>query len=1030
MRKILLTLIAQLVCVAAVVASPKIKVACIGNSITYGIGVEPRETMNYPAQLQQMLGEEYEVGNFGNPGATLLFKGHKPYVNLPEWQQALDFAPDIAVIHLGVNDTDPRNWPNYGDSFVTDYCTIIDSLRAVNPKMRILIARLSPLTAKHYRFKSGTRDWRLLINDAIDRIGEAKELEVIDFNAPLLDRQALMRDAVHPDTEGATILARTAYSGITGNYGGLQLSELFSDNMVIQRYQPFTINGRANAGVTVTATVGGNSASAVADNRGNFSLSLPPMKEATGLTLTVTDGSTTRRFGNVAVGEVWLASGQSNMEFQLRQTTTFKADSALFANPSIRLFDMKPRVVTDNIRWSDADCDSLRQLRYYLPAKWEPSTPVTARSFSAVAWYFAKELSDSLHVTVGVICNAIGGSGTESWVDVETLQKGLPEVLLDWRTNDYVQKWVQQRTGENVGDDLTRRHPYEPSYLFATGIRPLMSYPIAGVIWYQGESNAHNIEVHADLFRLLTQSWRRQWGKPELPFIFAQLSSIARPSWPEFRNSQRLLADELAMTAMAVTSDVGDSLDVHPRNKRPVGHRLARQALYNVYSRTDLTPAGPAPLKAEHTAPGTITLTMANGNGMTAADGLPLRTFEIAATDGIYLPAQATITGPGTITLTNMDVINPRFARYGWQPFTRANLINSDSLPASTFVISVTEAPDKEEGIDAGVSAAYVGTANGLIIRAGGCNFPGNPMAPGAQKKFYSGIYAVEPSANGFTTRLIGHLPTGMAYGCGVTTPAGLAIIGGTDAQSALKSAMMLTVNPDGKASLSPLPTLPASIDNMAACYADGSIYVAGGNVDGRPSNALYRLKLNAPGEGWTKLRDFPGNPRVQPVLAASSAEGKTKLYLWGGFAGRGEGREPSLDVDGLCYDIASGKWSKLPAPVGPDGETISTGGGTAVALPSGEIMVMGGVNKDIFLAALINQAPDYLSHPVEWYRFNSVVSVYNPADKKWHIADQTDSAARAGGVATLTPDSKSVVLIGGEIKPRIRTASILTLPL
>lgn len=1007
-----------------------VKVACIGNSITYGSGVEPRETMNYPTQLAGMLGPGYEVGNFGRPGATLLVKGHNPYMASPEWKAALAFRPDIAVIHLGVNDTDPRNWPNYGDHFVEDYCAMIDTLRAVNPDMRIIIARVTPIAARHHRFKSGTRDWRILVNEAIERVGAVTGVEVIDFATPLLDRQNIILDGVHPNAEGATLLAETAYSAITGNYGGLMLPEVYGDNMVIQRYRPITVNGRADAGSVITATLGANKASAVTDNRGRFTLTLPAMKEAEGLVMTVTDGKTERKFTNVAVGEVWLASGQSNMEFMNKSTVTFHADSALFDDPGIRLFDMKPRVVTNSREWSEADKDSLDRLIYYKPAQWKPSTHSDAANFSAVAWYFAKSLRDSLNVPVGVICNAIGGSGTEAWIDIETLEKGMPEVLLNWRRNDYLQPWVQQRAGENTGTTSTsRRHPYEPTYLFATGIRPLGAYPVAGVVWYQGESNAHNTEVYEGLFRLLVDSWRKNWKQPEMPFLFVQLSSIDRPSWPEFRNRQRLLAAEIPNTAMAVSSDLGDSLDVHPRNKRPVGERLARQALNRVYSMTQITPSGPLPVKAERTAPGTIELTMEYGQGMHSSDGAPLRTFEIAEVDGKFYPATATVVGPNRIKLTNMDITTPRYARYAWQPFTRANLVNDDELPASTFVIAVTETPDREEGIDCGVSAAYAGIADGTVIRAGGCNFPSNPMAPGAQKKFYSGIYAIEKTAADISTRLIGHLPEGMAYGCGVTTPKGLAIIGGTDAKGALSSVWMLNVATDGKAHLTSLPSLPATVDNMAACYADGKIYVAGGNVDGKPSNALFALDLANTAAGWKQLKSFPGNPRVQPVLAASAATGKTLLYMWGGFAGRGEGREPSLNTDGLCFNPSNGHWSSLPAPVDAAGEALSTGGGTAVTLPSGDIMVMGGVNKDVFLAALINQAPDYLSHPVEWYRFNSVVSVFSPKTGKWHIVDQTDAAARAGAVSTLTADGGEVLLIGGEIKPRIRTADILAIP-
>lgn len=336
---------------------------------------------------------------------------------------------------------------------------------------------------------------------------------------------------------------------------------------------------------------------------------------------------------------------------------------------------------------------------------------------------------------------------------------------------------------------------------------------------------------------------------------------------------------------------------------------------------------------------------------------------------------------------------------------------------------------EKEAGIDCGVSAAYVGTADGTLIRAGGCNFPSDPLAPDAQKKYYSGIYALEGGGEDLSEHLIGYLPQGLAYGCGVTTPQGLAIIGGTGEREAISSAWMLNVNTDGKAVLSPFPALPATIDNMAATYAGGKIYVAGGNVAGNPSCNLYALDLTDLTSGWKMVSTFPGNPRVQPVLAASSATGKELLYLWGGFAGSGDDRQPTLDTDGLCYNSADDCWSPLPSPVDSQGEALSTAGGTAVTLPSGEIMVMGGVNKDIFLGALRNQAPDYLSHPVAWYRFNPFVLVFNPVSSRWRIVDRTDAAARAGAVATLTPDSTQVCLIGGELKPRIRTPHILSIP-
>ena len=158
----------------ATYAQDKIKVACVGNSITYGSGVADREVNAYPVKLQGMLGDKYEVGNFGKPGATLLNKGHRPYTQQQEYKDALAFAGDIVVIHLGINDTDPRNWPNYRDEFIGDYRALMQSFREVNPKVRFLLARMTPLSDRHWRFESGTRDWHAEIQLAIECIAKAE----------------------------------------------------------------------------------------------------------------------------------------------------------------------------------------------------------------------------------------------------------------------------------------------------------------------------------------------------------------------------------------------------------------------------------------------------------------------------------------------------------------------------------------------------------------------------------------------------------------------------------------------------------------------------------------------------------------------------------------------------------------------------------------------------------------------------------------------------------------------------------------
>lgn len=673
--------------ISALAASKKqktIRVACIGNSITYGTGIADRTNDSYPSQLQRLLGSDYQVGNFGKPGATLLYHGHRPYVKQEEFKEAIAFKGDIAVMHLGINDTDPRNWPNYRDEFVKDYLSIMDSLRAANPKVRIILARMTPIADRHPRFVSGTKQWHGEIQTAIESVARVSGAELIDFYEPLYPYPYLLPDAIHPNPEGAGILAKTVYSGITGDYGGLQMSQLYTDYMVLQRDMPLDIHGIANAGEKITVSISNQKATATANNQGKWSVVLKPMNAATDLTLTVEAGSAAKVYKHVAVGEVWLCSGQSNMAFMLCQADTYKRDIDNVGDPQLRLFDMKARWETYNVAWPASCLDSLNHLQYYRSTTWQPTTPDNAKWFSAIAYYYGRMLRDSLKVPVGLICNAVGGSPTEAWVDRNTLETCFPAILKNWLHNDFIQDWVRGRAAKNLTNDNTHlgRHPYEPCYLYESGILPLQKYPIKGVIWYQGESNAHNMESHSELFKLLVGSWRSNWSNPTMPFYFVQLSSLNRPSWPWFRYSQLQLMQQIANTGMAVSSDCGDSLDVHPLRKQPIGQRLARWALNKTYGKS-ITPSGPIYKGVVRSADALI-ISFDYADSLCTSDGKQPSTFEIAEEEGMYYPATAVIEG-NTVRLTSPEVKNPRYVRYGWQPFTRANLINGDALPASTF---------------------------------------------------------------------------------------------------------------------------------------------------------------------------------------------------------------------------------------------------------------------------------------------------------------------------------------------------------
>ena len=677
-------------------ADAPIRVACIGNSVTYGYGLKDPATTSYPAHLGRMLGEGYEVRNFGHSGATLLNHGHRPYTQQQAYRNAVAFAPDKAIIHLGLNDTDPRNWPNYRDEFIPDYLALIDTLRAANPNVEVWVCRMTPIFHGHRRFKSGTRDWHAQIQTAIEEVARLAGANLIDLHEPLYHRPDLFADALHPNAEGAMILARTVYSAMTGNYGGLSLPAIYSNGMVIQRHKPFTLRGTADAGCKVTATLGKEKQRTTATPDGTWQLTFKA-RQATHepLTLTVSDGHTILTRTGILVGEVWLCSGQSNMAFMLCQATDAQANiGEALTKKNLRIYDMRPRVYTDAVMWDSISMERLNRLDYFLPTQWQELTADNAPNFSAIAYHFGAMLADSLDVPVGLISNAVGGAPIESFIDRHTIEyhPELVDILTDWRKNDRIQEWVRGRGAYNIkqSPNPLQRHPYEPCYLYEAGIAQLAGYPLRGFIWYQGESNAHNAELFATEFPALVSSWRRAWSDEAMPFHFVQLSSIARPSWPHFRDVQRQLANAIPHCEMAVSSDKGDSLDVHPRHKRPIGERLGRIALHHDYGYSHVTPSGPAVRNAQNK--GTrIVLTFDHADGMHSADGTALRTFEVADEHGLYHPADKVEVKGNTLILESRHVKRPVRARYGWQPFTRANLVNGEGLPASTFEIAVEE---------------------------------------------------------------------------------------------------------------------------------------------------------------------------------------------------------------------------------------------------------------------------------------------------------------------------------------------------
>ena len=329
--------------------------------------------------------------------------------------------------------------------------------------------------------------------------------------------------------------------------------------------------------------------------------------------------------------------------------------------------------------------------------------------------------------------------------------------------------------------------------------------------------------------------------------------------------------------------------------------------------------------------------------------------------------------------------------------------------------------PTEEQGFDKGVSACYCGVINGNLYIAGGCNFPDKPVAEGGKKRFYKAIYAAKLNAEGnrLEWKTVGQMPQPAAYGVSVNYENSLIFVGGNNETGGLTTAIRLRPTATGMQQEA-LPSLPHALDNMAGAVVGHILYLVGGNCEGVATQKVWSLDLkNTAKEGWKEEPSIPGIARVQPIAAALAGG---LLGVWGGFAPKTDSKAAQLAMNGASYNAGCGTWTALPVPTDALGEEVFTGGATAIATPQKGVVVVGGVNKDVFLAA-INKLPEgYLLHEPEWYRFNNRVLCYR--DGAWTQLLQHPSMARAG--CALAYWDGWVYVVGGELKPGIRTPEIV----
>lgn len=478
------------------------------------------------------------------------------------------------------------------------------------------------------------------------------------------------------------------------------LAPLFRDHAVLQRDQPIPVWGQASAGENIVVEFRGQRCEASATESGRWQVQLAPLAASADPALLVVQGRNRVVVADVLVGDVWLASGQSNMEWRVDQAADAEREIAVADHPLIRHFDVPNLVATE-------PCTAAG-------GTWEKCTPQSVAKFSAVAYYFARQWRQATGVPVGIVNATWGGTPVESWMSAATLiaDKAFQPALARWaqtlkdypaKKSEYDAALAAWERGEAAAPDEKARaayrkqqprpraprgpgHHWTPAGLYNGMIAPLVPFPLSGVIWYQAESNADYPADYTALFSAMIRQWRAEWRR-ELPFYFVQIANFngtpadRKPGqWAWLRDAQAATL-ALPRTGMAVAIDIGTANNIHPKNKQEVGRRLALLAGRDILGAT-AEASGPVLTKVTAERGG-LRLSFAHAAGLTSG-GQPLLGFELAAEDQRFFAAEAHIEGTDVV-VTSAQVTRPVAVRYAWTNAPEARLKNSDGLPAAPF---------------------------------------------------------------------------------------------------------------------------------------------------------------------------------------------------------------------------------------------------------------------------------------------------------------------------------------------------------
>lgn len=453
----------------------------------------------------------------------------------------------------------------------------------------------------------------------------------------------------------------------------VSLNNMFGDHMVLQQGIRNKVWGKADPGEAVTVTLGGQSHSTTAAADGAWHVYLDPIQEYGGPHTLQVKGKNEVVFNDLLIGEVWVCAGQSNMQWSVNQCKDPDIEKAAATFPNIRLISV-PQVGTQEPQWN-------------FNGTWQRCSPETVGGFSAVGYFFGRQLHQTLGVPVGLINNAWGGSAADAWVKREKLAAHPTLKAIH-------ERWTKVESAEKP-DERQMKGNHRPGNIHAGVLTPSIGYGIKGAIWYQGESNAGRAYQYRELFPFMIKTWREEWGLGDFPFYWVQLADFkaekpepAESDWAELREAQTMTMKALPNTGEAVIIDLGEGKDIHPKNKQDVATRLARWALVETYKVPGIACRSPL-YKSMEKQGAKIVLSFDNVSGGAGGwrpfDVAEPIGFTIAGGDKKFVAAKATILPDGRIEVSSETVADPVAVRYAWADNPVCNMYSAAGLPLTPF---------------------------------------------------------------------------------------------------------------------------------------------------------------------------------------------------------------------------------------------------------------------------------------------------------------------------------------------------------